>query len=67
MGCQTPPTITKTVCPDGSQCVDIDCVSVGYTHGDCLVAFGNACPSGYEIVEDKDGSYLIKCHDKNWK
>jgi hypothetical protein len=58
------PIITNTICPDGSKCVAVDCTNVYLSHTDCVVAFGKSCPNGYNILETKDGNYLIQCHQK---
>jgi hypothetical protein len=62
MACN-PPQATKTSCADGSSCVAIDCTSPNYSHADCVIAFGHACPAGYDILDDRSGSYLIRCHE----
>lgn len=62
IGCS--PKTTIVPCPDGDRCASVDCSNNSLSHSDCVVAFGTACPHGYDILEDKDGSYLIKCHSK---
>lgn len=62
----SPPSTVNTTCPDGSKCIAVDCTSGNYSHTDCLIAFGNACPNGYDIVYDQGGNYLVRCHEKKW-
>lgn len=62
----SPPSTVETACPDGSKCIAVDCTSNGYSHTDCLIAFGKACSSGYDIVYDQGGNYLVKCKKKEF-
>jgi hypothetical protein len=64
------PKTTSTICPDGDKCIIVDCHNDYFTHADCVVAFGKACSTGYEIKENNNwnssGVYLLKCHDKTY-
>jgi hypothetical protein len=48
----------KTVCPDGSKCMIVNCNWVG--DDTCTIERGKACPAGYDVVNYN----LIKCHPK---